>query len=71
MKRLVEFSLDDGGSILVEVEEPPAGPMMRGIGSDRLALVAKADKTFEAASVAAEANFTVPMTWRRRDGADK
>jgi Trypsin-co-occurring domain 1 len=113
MKRLVEFSLDDGGSVLVEVDEPPAGPVMRGIGNDRSALVEKADKTFEnataavvpaarslvarlrsvgdppdevviefgvqlsaqsgafIASVAAEANFTVSMTWRRRGDADR
>jgi hypothetical protein len=108
MKRLVEFSLDEGGSVLVEVDEPSAGPVVRGSGSGRSTLVEKADKTFEdataavmpaarsliarlrsvedapdevqigfgvqlsaqsgafVASVAAEANFTVSMTWRRR-----
>ena len=111
MKRLVEFSLDQGGSVLVEVNEPSAGPVTRGLGRDRADLVDKADKTFEdataavtpaarslitrlrsiedppdevgiefgvqlsaqsgafIASVAAEANFTVSMTWRRRDTA--
>jgi len=110
MKRLVDFPLDEGGSVLIEVEESPAGPVMRGIGKDRAALVEQADKTFEEAtaavtpaarsllarlrslddppdeigivfgvqlsaqtgafiaSVAAEANFTVSMTWRRRQG---
>jgi len=110
MKRLVEFSLDQGGSVLVEVDDPPAGPVMRGLGKDRSALVEEADKTFEdataavtpaarnliarlrsiddppdeievefgvqlsaqtgafIASVAAEANFRVSITWRRRQG---
>lgn len=107
MKRLVEFPLDQGGSVLVEVDEPSAGPVTRGMGKDRSALVEEADKTFEdataavtpaarsliarlrsidnppdevgivfgvqlsaqtgafIASVAAQANFTVSMTWRR------
>jgi len=108
MKRLVEFPVDQGGSVLVEIDEPPAGPTMRGLGNDRSALVEKANKTFEdataavtpaarsliarlssienpptevgiefgvqlsaqsgafIASVAAEANFKVSMTWRRQ-----
>jgi hypothetical protein len=108
MKRLVEFPLDHGGSVLVEVTEPAAGPVMRGL-KDTTALVQQADKTFEAAtaaitpaarslisrlrsiedapdeigiefglqlsaqsgafiaSVAAEANFKVSMTWRRAE----
>lgn len=107
MKRLVEFPLVQGGSVLVEVDDPPGGPVTRGIGKDRYALAEKADETFEEAtatvtpaassliarlrlledppdevgiefgvqlsaqtgafiaSVAAEANFKVPMTWRR------
>jgi hypothetical protein len=107
MKRLVEFQLDQGGSVLVEVDDPLGGPVMRGLGKDRSALVEKADETFEdataalapaarsliarlrslddapdevgiefgvqlsaqtgafIASVAAEANFKVSMTWRR------
>ena len=112
MKRLVEFPLDEGGSVLVEVDEPSVGPVTRGIGKDRVALVQEADKTFEdataavtpaarslierlrsidnppdevgivfgvqlsaqtgafIASVAAQANFTVSMTWRRGSAAD-
>jgi hypothetical protein len=113
VKRLVEFPLDQGGSILVEVDEPPAGPVTRGLGKDRSAVVVEeADKTFEAAtaaitpaarsliarlrsiedapdevgiefgvqlsahtgafiaSVAAEANFRVSMTWRRYGTGD-
>src|SRR5438034_7007024 len=107
MKCLVEFSLAQGGSVLVEVDEPPPGSVTRGIGKDQSTLVEKADKTFEdataavtpaarsliarlrsienppdevgiefgvqlsaqtgafIASVAAEANFKVSMTWRR------
>jgi hypothetical protein len=111
LKRLVEFSLAQGGSVLVEVDEPPGGPVMRGIGKDRSALVEKADETFEdataavtpaarsliarlrsiddppdevgiefgvqlsaqtgafIASVAAQANFKVSMTWWRHGAA--
>jgi NTP-dependent ternary system trypsin peptidase co-occuring protein len=109
MKRLVEFPLDQGGSVLVEIGEPPEGPVTRGLGRDRSGVVEEADKTFEQAtaavtpaarslisrlrsmadppdevavefgvqlsaqtgafiaSVAAEANFKVSMTWRRQD----
>lgn len=52
MKRLVEFPLDQGGSIVVEVDEPSGGPTMRGIGRDRDTLVDKADRTFEQATAA-------------------
>jgi len=111
MKRLVEFPLDEGGSVLVEVADLAAGPVMRGLGEDSSALVEKADKTFEnataavtpaargliarlrsiddppdevgmefgvqlsaqtgafIASVAADANFKVSMTWQRRSNA--
>jgi Trypsin-co-occurring domain 1 len=113
MKRLVEFPLEQGGSVLVEVDELPAGPVTRGLGKDRSTLVEEADKTFEdaiaavtpaarsliarlrsiadppdeiavqfgvqlsaqtgafIASVAAQANFTVSMTWRRPDAVDR
>jgi Trypsin-co-occurring domain 1 len=106
MKRLVEFELDQGGSVLVQVDEPPDGPVMRGL-KDRSSVVEQADRTFEnataavipaarsliarlrsiedspdevgiefgvqlsaqtgafIASVAAEANFKVSVTWRR------
>jgi hypothetical protein len=106
VKRLVEFPLDQGGSVVVEVDEPLGGAVTRGLGKDRSSLVEEADKTFEdataavtpaarsliarlrsiedppdevgivfgvqlsaqtgafIASVAAEANFTVSMTWR-------
>lgn len=108
MKRLVEFPLDQGGSVLIEVDEPPVGLPMRGLGKDRSALIEEANRTFEdataavtpaarsliarlrsiedppaevgiefgvqlsaqtgafIASVAAEANFKVSMTWRRQ-----
>jgi hypothetical protein len=52
MKRLVEFPLDQGGSVLVEVDDPPDGPVTRGFGRDRSTLVEQTDKTFEAATAA-------------------
>ena len=108
MKRLVEFQLDEGGKVLVQVDEPPDGPVTRGLGKDRSTLVEQAGRTFEdateavipaarslvsrlrsmegspdevgiefgvqlsaqtgafIASVAAEANFKVSVTWRRK-----
>lgn len=108
MKRLVEFPLDQGGSVVIEVDDPVAGVVTRGLGKDRTSLVEAADKSFEdataavtpaarsllarlrsiedppdeigivfgvqlsaqtgafIASVAAQANFTVSMTWRRQ-----
>jgi hypothetical protein len=52
MKRLVEFPLEQGGSVLVEIDEPPAGPVMRGLGKDRPNIAEHADKTFEQATAA-------------------
>lgn len=52
MKRLVQFRLDQGGSVVVEVDEPPDGPVTRGLGKDRSTLVEEADKTFEDATAA-------------------
>jgi hypothetical protein len=52
VKRLIEFPLDQGGSVLVEVDEPPGGPVTRGLGKDRSALVQEADKTFADATAA-------------------
>jgi hypothetical protein len=49
MKRLVEFTLDDGSTILVESEEPDSrgGPVVRGGGP--IDVVEKAQMGFEAA----------------------
>jgi hypothetical protein len=52
VKRLVEFPLAQGGSVLVEIDEPPAGPVMRGLGKDRPSVAEQADKTFEQATAA-------------------
>jgi hypothetical protein len=52
MKHLVEYPLDEGGSVIVEIDEPPAGPTVRGFGSDRSALVERAGETFEDATAA-------------------
>lgn len=49
MKRLVEFPLEQGGSVLVEIDEAPAGPVMRGLGKDRPSVAERTDKTFEEA----------------------
>jgi hypothetical protein len=52
MKRLVEFPLDHGGSVLIEIDEPPAGLTTRGLGKDRSSVIEEADKTFEEATAA-------------------
>jgi hypothetical protein len=51
MKRLVEFTLEDGGSIVVEVNEPETGGAGRGDKID------KAKETFEEAL-----NKVLPVT---------
>ena len=50
MKRLVDFPLEHGGSVLVEVDEASAGPVVRGLGKDRLTVAERTDKTFEEAT---------------------
>jgi Trypsin-co-occurring domain 1 len=52
VKHLVEFPLEQGGSVLIEIDEPPAGPVTRGLGKDHPALVEQAGKTFEDATAA-------------------
>jgi len=52
VKRLVEFPLEQGGSVLVEIDETPPGPAVRGLGKDRPALAERTDKTFEEATAA-------------------
>ena len=51
MKRLAEFPLDQGGTVLVEVDDAPGGgPVTRGLGRDRPGLVERTDRTFEEAT---------------------
>jgi len=50
VKHLIEFPLEQGGSVLIEIDEPPAGPVMRGLGKDHPTLAERTDKTFEEAS---------------------
>ena len=51
MKRLVEFPLEHGGSVLVEIDEAPGGTVMRGgLGKDRSTVAERTDKTFEEAT---------------------
>ena len=52
MIRLVEFPLDHGGNVVVELDEPPAGQTMRGLGKDRSWIVEQAGRTFEDATAA-------------------
>jgi hypothetical protein len=48
MKRLVEFPLEDGTTVLVESDEPDSkGPVVRGVGPREIA--EKAEQTFETA----------------------
>ena len=44
MKRLVEFPLEEGGSIVVEVDEPESGGTVRAGREDT---IEKAKETFE------------------------
>ena len=46
MTRLVEFPLQDGGSVLVQVDEAAPAPVTRGLG-DRRAVTEQARLTFE------------------------
>ena len=50
VKQLVEFSLEQGGSVFVQVDEAPGGSVMRGLGKDRTTVAERADKTFEEAT---------------------
>lgn len=50
MKRLVEFPLEQGDAVLVEIDEAPAGPATRGLGKDRATVAERTDKTFEEAT---------------------
>ena len=49
MSQLVEFPLQDGGSVLVQVDEAPPRPATRGLG-DRHIGTEQARQTFEDAS---------------------
>ena len=65
MKHLVEFPLDQGGSVLVEIDEPPVGPTMRGLGKDRSGLVEEANKTFKDATAAVTPAARSLIAWLR------
>lgn len=47
MTQLVEFPVDEGGSILMEVDAPPRGPVTRGRGAE--AAVTQAGESLERA----------------------
>jgi hypothetical protein len=109
MKRLVEFPLEQGGSVLVQVDDMRDGPVTRGVRQEK-SVAERTSKTFEEATesispaaqtlinrlfglqdppdeinlefgvqlsaeagafiatVAAEANFKVAMSWKARAG---
>ena len=52
VKQLVEFPLEDGTTVLVEVAETSPGVTMRGLGKDRQSVAERADRTFEEATAA-------------------
>jgi len=52
VKRLVEFPLEQGGSVLVEIDEAANGPVMRGLAKDRSTVAEQTGKTFEQATAA-------------------
>ena len=54
MKHLVEFPLEDGGSIIIEVDEPESAGTVRAAREDT---IAKAKQTFEEAL-----NGVLPVT---------
>jgi hypothetical protein len=73
MKRLVEFPLKQGGSVLVEVDESPAGPVMRGLGRDQSTLAERTDRTFEEATAAvtpAAASLISQLRWMSNPPAE-
>jgi Trypsin-co-occurring domain 1 len=68
MSRLVEFPLQDGGAILVQVDEAAAGPVTRGLGDRRL-VTEQAQQTFEHA-IARVQPATQALISRLRDLAN-
>jgi hypothetical protein len=73
VKRLVNFPLEQGGSVLGEVDEASAGPTMRGLGKDRPTLADRTDKTFEEATstVVPAANGLLSRLRAAADPADE
>ena len=65
VKRLVGFPLEHGGSVLVEIDEPPAGPVMRGLGRDQPTLAERTDKTSEEATAAVTPAAASLIAWLR------
>jgi hypothetical protein len=53
VKRLVKFTLEQGGSVLVKIDEPPAGPVMRGLRKERPSVAEQTGRTFEEATATA------------------
>ena len=53
VKRLVKFMLEQGGSVLVKIDEPLAGPVMRGLRKERPSVAEQTGRTFEEATATA------------------
>jgi hypothetical protein len=47
MLQLVEFPMQDGGTVLIQVQDAAVGPVMRGLGDQ--AVVERSQRTFEEA----------------------
>ncbi len=71
MRRLVEFSLEDGNSILVEVEEPELGGLVRASRTDEV--ITKAKQTLEKSleNVKPAAQFVIAQLRKLHDAPDE
>jgi hypothetical protein len=71
MKRLVEFPLEDGTSMLVEIEEPDQGGLVKASRSDDV--VAKAHQTLEKSleKVKPAAQFVIQKLRELHDAPDE
>jgi len=71
MKRLVEFPLEDGTSMLVEIEEPDQGGLVKASRSDNV--VAKAYQTLEKSleKVKPAAQFVIQKLRELHDAPDE
>jgi hypothetical protein len=64
MSRLVEFRLQDGSAILVQVDEAAAGPVTRGLGDRRL-VTEQAQQTLKQAIARVQPAAQALISWLR------
>jgi hypothetical protein len=71
MRRLVEFPLEDGNTILVEVEEPELGGLVRASRTDEV--ITKAKQTLEKSleNVKPAAQFVIAQLRKLHDAPDE